>query len=157
LSLSELERVFDHVLVLQAERKAPHLSPSESRLLVRINQGLPPDLRERLILLKAKREDESITDAEYEELTSLSDRAEELHAERMTAMAELAKLRGVSLPELMNLMRRGIRADEAAQGSGLGLAIVRDLAEIHGGSISLEESPMGGVRARLTLPAQDLV
>jgi signal transduction histidine kinase len=54
------------------------------------------------------------------------------------------------------VMRRGVRADEAAQGSGLGLAIVRDLAEIYGGSISLEESPMGGVRARLTLPAQDL-
>jgi signal transduction histidine kinase len=51
------------------------------------------------------------------------------------------------------VMRRGIRADEAAQGSGLGLAIVRDLAEIHGGSISLEQSPMGGARARLTLPA----
>jgi signal transduction histidine kinase len=55
------------------------------------------------------------------------------------------------------VMQRGIRADEAAQGSGLGLAIVRDLAEIHGGSISLEESPMGGARARLTLPAQDPV
>ncbi len=55
------------------------------------------------------------------------------------------------------VMQRGIRADEAAQGSGLGLAIVRDLAEIHGGSISLEESPMGGARARLTLPAQDVV
>jgi signal transduction histidine kinase len=55
------------------------------------------------------------------------------------------------------VMRRGVRADEAAQGSGLGLAIVRDLAEIHGGSISLEESPMGGARARLTLPAQDVV
>jgi hypothetical protein len=102
LSLSELERVFDHVLALQAERKAPHLSPAESRLLVRINQGLPPELRERLAFLKARREDESITDAEYEELTRLSDRAEELHAERMAAMAELAKLRGVSLPELMN-------------------------------------------------------
>jgi hypothetical protein len=102
LSLSELERVFDHVLALQAERKAPHLSPAESKLLIRINQGLPPELRERLALLKARREDESITDAEYEELTRLSDRAEELHAERMAAMAELAKLRGVSLPELMN-------------------------------------------------------
>ncbi len=54
------------------------------------------------------------------------------------------------------VMRRGVRADEAAQGSGLGLAIVRDLAEIYGGSISLEESPMGGARARLTLPAQDV-
>jgi len=54
------------------------------------------------------------------------------------------------------VMQRGIRADEAAQGTGLGLAIVRDLAEIYGGSISLEESPMGGARARLTLPAQDL-
>jgi signal transduction histidine kinase len=54
------------------------------------------------------------------------------------------------------VLQRGIGADEAVQGSGLGLAIVRDLAEIHGGSITLEESPMGGARARLILPAQDL-
>jgi signal transduction histidine kinase len=55
------------------------------------------------------------------------------------------------------VLRRGIRADEAAQGTGLGLAIVRDLAETYGGSISLEESPMGGARARLTLPAQNVI
>jgi signal transduction histidine kinase len=54
------------------------------------------------------------------------------------------------------VLQRGIRADEAGQGTGLGLAIVRDLAEIHGGSITLEQSPMGGVCARLTLPAQDI-
>ncbi len=102
LSLSELDRVFDRVLELWAERKAGRLSPVESELLVRINQGLPPELRERLAFLKARREDESITDAEYEELTRLSDQAEELHAERMAAMVELAGLRGVSLPELMN-------------------------------------------------------
>jgi signal transduction histidine kinase len=53
------------------------------------------------------------------------------------------------------VLQRGIRADEAGQGTGLGLAIVRDLAEIHGGSIALEESPMGGARARLSLPAQE--
>jgi signal transduction histidine kinase len=51
------------------------------------------------------------------------------------------------------VLQRGVRADEAAPGSGLGLAIVRDLAELYGGSISLEQSPQGGVRARLTLPA----
>jgi signal transduction histidine kinase len=54
------------------------------------------------------------------------------------------------------VMQRGIRTDEAAQGSGLGLSIARDLAEIYGGAISLEASPMGGARARLMLPAQDV-
>jgi signal transduction histidine kinase len=51
------------------------------------------------------------------------------------------------------VLQRGVRADEAAPGSGLGLAIVRDLAELYGGSITLSDSPMGGLRARLALPA----
>lgn len=51
------------------------------------------------------------------------------------------------------VLQRGVRADEAAPGSGLGLAIVRDLAELYEGTISLEDSPMGGLRARLRLPA----
>ncbi|MEP7341423.1 MAG: hypothetical protein ABI977_27075 [Acidobacteriota bacterium] len=51
--------------------------------------------------LKAKRADGSITDAEYEELTQLADQAEVLHAERMTALGELARLRGLRLSEMM--------------------------------------------------------
>ncbi len=51
------------------------------------------------------------------------------------------------------VLQRGVRADEAAPGSGLGLAIVRDLAELHGGAIALGPSPLGGVRAQLTLPS----
>ncbi len=51
------------------------------------------------------------------------------------------------------VLQRGVRADEAAPGSGLGLAIVRDLSELHGGSIAIEASPLGGVRARLILPS----
>ena len=50
------------------------------------------------------------------------------------------------------VLRRGVRADEASPGSGLGLAIVRDLAELYGGGIALEDSPDGGLRARLSLP-----
>ena len=50
------------------------------------------------------------------------------------------------------VLQRGVRADEAAPGSGLGLAIVSDLAELYGGSISLDASPLGGVRAKLRLP-----
>ena len=51
------------------------------------------------------------------------------------------------------VLQRGIRADEAAPGSGFGLAIVRDLAELYGGSVALDASPAGGLRARLRLPA----
>jgi len=51
------------------------------------------------------------------------------------------------------VLKRGVRADEAAPGSGLGLAIVADLVELYGGSIALVSSPLGGVRAVLTLPA----
>jgi signal transduction histidine kinase len=50
------------------------------------------------------------------------------------------------------VLQRGVRADEAAPGSGLGLAIVRDLVELYEGTFSLEDSPMGGLRARLRLP-----
>ena len=51
------------------------------------------------------------------------------------------------------VLQRGVRADEASEGSGFGLAIVRDIAELHGGTICVEASPRGGVRARLTLPS----
>ena len=48
---------------------------------------------------------------------------------------------------------RGTRLDESVPGSGLGLAIVRDIAELYHGAIALEDSPLGGLRAVLTLPA----
>lgn len=48
---------------------------------------------------------------------------------------------------------RGARLDDSSPGSGLGLAIVRDLAEAYGGAVVLEDSPLGGLRATLRLPA----
>jgi signal transduction histidine kinase len=51
------------------------------------------------------------------------------------------------------VLHRGVRADETAPGSGLGLAIVRDLSELYKGTICLQDSPLGGLRARLLLPA----
>lgn len=50
------------------------------------------------------------------------------------------------------VLQRGVRADEQVRGSGLGLAIVSDLAELYGGAVTLETSPLGGARARLELP-----
>jgi signal transduction histidine kinase len=49
------------------------------------------------------------------------------------------------------VLSRGVRADEASPGSGLGLAIVRDLVDLYGGSIALEDSALGGLRVRVAL------
>ena len=37
-------------------------------------------------------------------------------------------------------------------GTGLGLAIARDIARAHGGDVFLEDSPLGGLRARIRVP-----
>ena len=50
-------------------------------------------------------------------------------------------------------LQRGRRLDETRPGTGLGLAIVADLAKLYGGQLSLEDSPAGGLRACLRLPA----
>jgi signal transduction histidine kinase len=62
---------------------------------------------------------------------------------------------GPGIPEQRSaeVLKRGQRLDETKPGSGLGLDIVQDIAGLYRGSLSLERSPSGGVRARLDLPA----
>jgi signal transduction histidine kinase len=60
---------------------------------------------------------------------------------------------GIPPQERETIFARGARLDTDKPGTGLGLAIVRDVAEIYGGSVRLEESEdLGGLLARLTLP-----
>ena len=61
--------------------------------------------------------------------------------------------RGIPEAERAGIFDRGARLDLEKPGTGLGLAIVRDVAEIYGGSVALEESEdLGGLLARLKLP-----
>lgn len=59
---------------------------------------------------------------------------------------------GLDVQQRVSVMRRGVRADEQVPGSGLGLAIVDDLTQLYGGRVELLDSPLGGLRAALTLP-----
>lgn len=61
---------------------------------------------------------------------------------------------GVPEQERIAVFERFSRGSTASRsGSGLGLALVAQQAELHGGTASLEASPLGGARLLLTLPA----
>jgi len=62
--------------------------------------------------------------------------------------------RGIPEQEREAIFQRGARLDTDKPGTGLGLAIVRDVAEIYGGRITLEESEdLGRLLPRLSIPA----
>jgi signal transduction histidine kinase len=64
--------------------------------------------------------------------------------------------RGLPADEHNNVLGRFARGSTAAQGgSGLGLALVAQQAALHGGTVVLSDSPLGGLRATLTVSASD--
>ena len=66
---------------------------------------------------------------------------------------------GIPESERDRVLERFVRLDEARSrddgGSGLGLSIVDEVVRAHGGSISISQSPLGGARIQVTLPADD--
>jgi len=61
--------------------------------------------------------------------------------------------KGIAADQRDAMLQRGVRADQQVPGTGLGLAIASDLAHLYGGHLALADSPQGGLRATLTLPA----
>jgi two-component system osmolarity sensor histidine kinase EnvZ len=64
---------------------------------------------------------------------------------------------GIPASHREDVFRPFYRLDESRNrdegGAGLGLAIARDIARSHGGDITLSDSPMGGLRAAVRIPA----
>jgi signal transduction histidine kinase len=60
---------------------------------------------------------------------------------------------GIPQDQYQRIFDRGARLDTGKPGTGLGLAIVRDVAEIYGGTVELDESEdLGGLLVKLKLP-----
>ncbi|MCB5201360.1 HAMP domain-containing protein [Neorhizobium sp. T786] len=64
---------------------------------------------------------------------------------------------GIPAASREDVFKPFFRLDEARNidksGTGLGLSIVRDIAHAHGGNITLADSPQGGLRATVRVPA----
>jgi hypothetical protein len=108
LEPAEAEKVSRHLLHLQARRKAPHLSEREAELLREIYREKRPGFQERFDELNIKRRAFSLAREEYEELLRLVDESEAFTLRRLEALVELAQLRQVSLPALMQQL--GLKA-----------------------------------------------
>lgn len=76
-------------------------SPTETRLLEEINKGLTAAQWNRYHTLIEKRQQQSLSDTELEELTATSERIETMNVHRMECLVELAQLRGLTISELM--------------------------------------------------------
>lgn len=84
------------------ETPSPHVSSDESSLLETIARRLPESEVTKMRKLQQVRNDERLTSEGYAELAGLIDHLEELHADRMIALARLANSRGVTLETAMN-------------------------------------------------------
>ena len=105
-----LDNLFDRVLLLRAERRAPHLSEQETELLLKINIPLPEPTWKRYAELYTKLRANVLTELEDEELLQLIDIMEVDNAERIGHLAELANLRGMPLETLMKSLGIGPRS-----------------------------------------------
>ena len=59
---------------------------------------------------------------------------------------------GIAPENRPTALREGGRLDEAVPGTGLGLAICADIVEAYEGALTLEDSELGGLLARVSLP-----
>jgi Glu-tRNA(Gln) amidotransferase subunit E-like FAD-binding protein len=104
LPSTELDDLFIQVLQLRAQRQLPTQVLTESELLKTINVTIPSALQDRFNELVAKRQSITITDEELDELITITDQSEQLNAQRITALTQLAQLRNQSLSQIMKAL-----------------------------------------------------
>ena len=159
--LEEMERMISGYLAFARGEGAEQAEPADLSALLedvaagarragaRIDVTAPPGL---ILKLRA--------DAMRRAITNLVDNARR-HASRVTLSASLPDPRSVIVtvddngPGIPPGRRESVFRpfeSSAAGGTGLGLTIARDIVRAHGGEIALENSPLGGLRARIRLP-----
>lgn len=111
LSETELRQFTLQVLALTAQRAAPSVTQEEAALLVRINSRLPEAVQQRYDALIAKRDAETLSPAEHDELLRLTQQVEAFDVARVEALSQLAACRGATLSELMRQLDMATSTD----------------------------------------------
>ncbi|WP_129673301.1 STAS/SEC14 domain-containing protein [Candidatus Chloroploca sp. Khr17] len=108
LPANELETFVAQVIALRTRREGGQLDANETALLLTINAAyLDPAQQARFDALVAKRQAETITPTELQELIAMTDVIEQRDTERLEALQELARVRQTTVGILMDAL--GIR------------------------------------------------
>ena len=103
MPISEMERFVQQVNALIVQKKTTDKNYRERFLLGKINQTvLSKEKIERYQKLVQKLEAETISKAEYKEFMKLTELEEQIRYERLTYLVELAQLKSITLPQLMD-------------------------------------------------------
>ena len=94
--------------MIERQFQMPRIDATEAVLLEAINLGISNDDWERYSTLKEKRDAETLTLEEYEELIEISDQIEIANVERIKNLIKLSQYRNISLDALM--LELGIKA-----------------------------------------------
>lgn len=103
LSSSEFEVFYRKLQTLRLQKLPESIAEKEQKLLKKINTPFTKKKNLRFHLLIAKRDTQSLTKEEYEELLVLTEAFEKYELRRLKLLAKLADLKKISLPEVINL------------------------------------------------------
>jgi hypothetical protein len=93
----DLEVYLEQLITENVEKRLS----KEDDLLLKINQGVSIEKWQRFYVLKEKKENQVLTEIEHQEIISIYSEIENIHAQRMLYLVELANLRGTDLRSLM--------------------------------------------------------
>ncbi|NUO02045.1 MAG: toxin-antitoxin system HicB family antitoxin [Saprospiraceae bacterium] len=93
-----------HIVERLGDKSSDHedMPLTEGALLQKINRGIEEEEWKRFHTLVLLRKSGQIDEAAQQELTALTDKIEATNAERLPYLAELARLRNITIPQLMN-------------------------------------------------------
>jgi hypothetical protein len=93
-----------HAVSALSPRNPPAGASEEAELTRKAKERLPREIESRYKVLAKKRDAESLTPSEYQELLRLTDKVEHFEVQRLEALAQLARLRGLSLKALVKAL-----------------------------------------------------
>ena len=101
LIVNELDELIGEIMQLRKQKLPNILSNIETELLRKINAGVLPTIQKRYAILFKKRQKETLTDADYEELIALTSYIENHNAQRLSYIIELSQIRNTTVDDVI--------------------------------------------------------